>query len=133
MAYTHHGHHIPDTLKGTEPKEVANCGGTDLCAECKKYELMYWKKQTQKVITGGETDAEVAEKLAHQYITENIHPTKAFSVEALWFSRILQNWKAILVTDLVDDLTIEVTHDGYARRTYVNVYKKSGHATYTKK
>lgn len=42
----------------------------------------------------------------------------------VWFSKVLQNWKALLSTDLHDDLYYEVTFNGDKHTAYVDTYKK---------
>ena len=42
----------------------------------------------------------------------------------VWFSKTLQNWKALLSTDLRDGLYYEVTYNGDKHSAYVDTYKK---------
>lgn len=42
----------------------------------------------------------------------------------VWFSKTLQNWKALLSTDLHDGLYYEVTYNGDKHSAYVDTYKK---------
>ena len=42
----------------------------------------------------------------------------------VWFSKTLQNWKAMLSTDAPDGLYYEVTHNGSKGETYVDTYEK---------
>lgn len=42
----------------------------------------------------------------------------------VWFSKTLQNWKAMLSTDLHDGLYYEVTYNGDKHSAYVDTYKK---------
>jgi hypothetical protein len=37
---------------------------------------------------------------------------------------MLQNWKALAATHLVDDRLFEITYNGNKTETYVDVYKK---------
>ena len=41
----------------------------------------------------------------------------------VWFSKTLQNWKALVGTHR-NDHYFEITHDGDRKRTYVDVYTK---------
>jgi len=34
MAYTRHGHHIPNTYTDAKERQVARCGGLRMCSEC---------------------------------------------------------------------------------------------------
>ena len=42
----------------------------------------------------------------------------------VWFCKTLQNWKALVSTDLRDGLYWEVTHNGDKGETYVDTYSK---------
>lgn len=42
----------------------------------------------------------------------------------VWFSKTLQNWKALVSTNVPDGVYYEVTHDGDTDVTYLDVYKK---------
>lgn len=42
----------------------------------------------------------------------------------VWFSKTLQNWKALVSTDVVPGLYYEVTHNGTRHETYVDTYTK---------
>lgn len=44
----------------------------------------------------------------------------------VWFSKTLQNWKALISTTVPGDgLYFEVTHNGDKEETYVDIYKKT--------
>lgn len=45
-------------------------------------------------------------------------------VYVVWFCKTLQNWKALVSTNVRDGIYYEVTHDGDEDRTYIDVYKK---------
>ena len=45
-------------------------------------------------------------------------------VYVTWFCKTLQNWKALLSTNVPDGVYYEVTHNGNKNETYVDVYKK---------
>ena len=42
----------------------------------------------------------------------------------VWFSKTLQNWKALLSTDLHDNRYYEVTFNGNTGEAYVDIYQK---------
>lgn len=46
------------------------------------------------------------------------------NVYIVWFSKTLQNWKALVSTDVMDGMYYEITHNGDMGETYVDVYKK---------
>ena len=42
----------------------------------------------------------------------------------VWFSKTLQNWKALVSTTANDGMYYEITYNGDKKETYVDVYKK---------
>ena len=44
----------------------------------------------------------------------------------VWFSKTLENWKALVSTDVVKDVYFEVTYDGAKKHAYVDMYHKKG-------
>lgn len=42
----------------------------------------------------------------------------------VWFAKTLQNWKALISTDAIQDHYWEVTHNGDKQETYVDTYLK---------
>lgn len=46
------------------------------------------------------------------------------NVFIVWFCKTVQNWKAMVSTDVHDGMYYEVTYDGDARRIYLDAYKK---------
>lgn len=49
---------------------------------------------------------------------------KADDVYVVWFSKTLQNWKALVSTTLPDGMYYEVTYSGYREEIYLDAYKK---------
>lgn len=45
-------------------------------------------------------------------------------VYVVWFCKALQNWKALLSTNVRDGVYYEINHNGDKNETYVDVYKK---------
>lgn len=45
-------------------------------------------------------------------------------IYVVWFSKTLQNWKALLATKLKDRKYFEITYDGDKNQTYVDAYTK---------
>lgn len=45
-------------------------------------------------------------------------------VFVVWFCKTLQNWKALVSTDISDGMYYEVTHNGDKGETYLDAYKK---------
>jgi hypothetical protein len=46
-------------------------------------------------------------------------------VYVVWFCKTLQNWKALVSTQLPDGIYYEVTYDGDAKETHLDVYTKA--------
>lgn len=72
-----------------------------------------------------------ARKIVYEYVMDHLDKSderhKTFSedeVYVVWFSKTLQNWKALVSTTLPDGMYYEVTYNGDKRETYVDVYKK---------
>lgn len=57
------------------------------------------------------------EKTDNKKITED-------DVFIVWFSKTLQNWKALVSTTVSDGMYYEVTHNGDKNETYLDAYKK---------
>lgn len=45
-------------------------------------------------------------------------------VYIVWFSKTLQNWKALVSTNVSDGLYYEVTYNGDKEESYLDVYEK---------
>lgn len=132
--YTTHGHHIPyTTLAELEPSEVARCGGPTICPKC-RIEASQHDPGLVKVASpqyhrrGGDMDyLAQARALVVEYIKPKLEKTDempAFGVYVVWFSKTLQNWKALVSTTLPDGMYYEVTYNGDKREAYIDVYKK---------
>ncbi len=53
------------------------------------------------------------------------HATFALDeVEIVWFSYVMGNWKAMVITTLPDNMYYEVTHNAAKAETYVDAYMK---------
>jgi hypothetical protein len=60
---------------------------------------------------------------AHKDVTDDFILTRD-NVFIVWFSKTLQNWKALVSTEVSDGIYYEITHDGDRKQTYVDVFKK---------
>mgnify|MGYP001589222704 CR=1 FL=1 len=56
-------------------------------------------------------------------ITDEV-PFTLDDVYVVWFSKTLQNWKALVSTTLPDGMYYEVTYNGDNAETYLDAYKK---------
>lgn len=69
-------------------------------------------------------------KLVYDYVKAHLEKTDTHvtfgpdEVYVVWFSKTLQNWKALLSTTLPDGMYYEVTHNGDKNETYIDAYKK---------
>lgn len=63
---------------------------------------------------------------AKRLVMNQIHETSGGvpDVYIVWFSKTLQNWKALLSTSVADGRYYEVTYDGDKKRAYVDTYVK---------
>lgn len=77
-----------------------------------------------------ETYQEKARRLVFEYIKGRLEKTDTHvtfasdEVYVVWFSKTLQNWKALISTTLPDGMYYEVTHNGDKAETYIDAYKK---------
>lgn len=62
---------------------------------------------------------------------ENRHKFKEEEVFLVWFSKTLENWKALVATSFEDNLYYEVSHSGAKKETYVDVYDKLDNVVFT--
>ena len=68
-----------------------------------------------------------AKTIVYNYINSKLDksdPPQKFEVFVVWFSKTLQNWKALVSTTLPDQMYYEVTYNGDKKETYLDVYKK---------
>nr|DAY12429.1 MAG TPA: hypothetical protein [Caudoviricetes sp.] len=76
--------------------------------------MMMQKKAKQIVMDYFNAKVDVTDK---KQITLN-------DVYVVWFCKTLQNWKALVSTNVSDGMYYEVTYNGDKNETYVDVYKK---------
>lgn len=72
---------------------------------------------------------EKAKQIVIDYYNEHVEKTDnkkltESEVFIVWFSKILQNWKALISTTISDGMYYEVTHNGDKKETYLDAYKK---------
>jgi Family of unknown function (DUF6275) len=72
----------------------------------------------------------VAKKLVYDYVQQRLDksdPPAGFTIDSVfvtWFSKTLQNWKAMVSTTLPDGMYYEVTFNGDKNKAYVDAYRK---------
>lgn len=72
---------------------------------------------------------EKARKIVMDYFNSRVEKTdnKQITMDdvyVVWFSKTLQNWKAMVSTTVSDGMYYEVTHNGDNNETYLDAYKK---------
>lgn len=72
---------------------------------------------------------EKAKQIVIDYYNEHVEKTDnkkltESEVFIVWFSKTLQNWKALISTTISDGMYYEVTYNGDKKETYLDVYKK---------
>jgi len=70
-----------------------------------------------------------ARDLVTAYVLEHLDKTDEkveFMTYVVWFSKTLQNWKALVSTTLPDKMYYEVTYNGDKKEAYIDAYLKVG-------
>lgn len=62
---------------------------------------------------------------AKKCVEQTTNEVLAEEMYIVWFCKTLQNWKALVSTDVLNGVYWEVTHNGDKNETYVDVYTKS--------
>jgi len=82
-------------------------------------------------MVGETTDFQDRAKLIVKDYVDSLHrqnfpdqDPEVYVVYVILFTKVLQNWKAILGTTLPDSRLFEITYDGDKQCAYVDVYKK---------
>lgn len=70
-----------------------------------------------------------AKKLVINYFNNKCKKTDGFKltendVFIVWFSKTLQNWKALVSTTISDGMYYEITYNGDKKESYIDAYKK---------
>lgn len=72
---------------------------------------------------------EKAKQIVIDYYNEHVEKTDnkkltESEVFIVWFSKTLQNWKALISTTISNGMYYEVTYNGDKKETYLDAYKK---------
>ncbi len=70
---------------------------------------------------------EKALQIVKQYVEEHLDKSDVipeFEVYTVWKAKILQNWKYLVSTTLIDGMYYELTYNGDNKEWYLDVYKK---------
>lgn len=70
-----------------------------------------------------------AKQIVVNYFNMNVEKTDGIAlteddVYIVWFSKTLQNWKALVSTNVSDGMYYEITYNGNKKETYLDAYKK---------
>lgn len=70
-----------------------------------------------------------ARQLVVDYFNERVEKTDNVrltldDVYVVWFVKVLQNWKALVSTEVPDGMYYELTYNGDKREVYLDAYKK---------
>ena len=70
-----------------------------------------------------------AKNIVVDYFNENIDKTDKVKITEdqvfiVWFSKTLQNWKALVSTTISDGMYYEITYNGDKKEAYLDAYKK---------
>jgi hypothetical protein len=96
-----------------------------------RYSYFYLAKYIRRIMEDSNPQAYQyrARVLASEEFNERL--VEAVDLEAgpeyfyvVWFSKTLQNWKALVSTDLISGQYWEITHNGNKKETYVDAYVK---------
>lgn len=72
---------------------------------------------------------DLCKEVVVNYFNENVEKTDGFkintdSVFIVWFSKTLQNFKALVSTTVSDGMYYELTYNGNRKELYLDAYKK---------
>ena len=72
---------------------------------------------------------EKAKNIVVEYFNSHVDVTDKKQITSedvfiVWFCKTLQNWKALVSTNVSDGMYYEITYNGDKNETYVDVYKK---------
>lgn len=69
-----------------------------------------------------------AREVVLKYINDNMNVgdkhIKYDDTYVVWFSKTLQNWKALISTTIPDGMYYEVTYNGSKKEIYLDAYKR---------
>lgn len=68
-----------------------------------------------------------AKEIVRYYVAEHLDKSDKiplFDVYVVWQCKVLQNWKFLISTSLLDGMYYEVTYNGDKNEWYLDAYKK---------
>ena len=70
-------------------------------------------------------DNDIFLKRAKKCVADSVVELIEEDLYIVWFCKTLQNWKALISTDVINGLYWEVIHNGDKNETYVDMYTKA--------
>ena len=72
---------------------------------------------------------DLCKKIVVDYFNENVEKTDGLKINdenvfSVWFSKTLQNFKALVSTTVSDGMYYELTYNGDKKELYLDAYKK---------
>ena len=72
---------------------------------------------------------DLCKKIVVDYFNENVEKTDGLKINdedvfIVWFSKTLQNFKALVSTTVSDGMYYEITYNGDKKELYLDAYKK---------
>lgn len=153
MVYTTHGFQIPGSpVEPLDPNDlskipvIARCGGPGMCQKCSSETAQYKNAHEPGVVIGYNFEKTIPDKewkigspedyqakakqIVKSFVDDHLQKMPddegpVYEVYVVWFSKTLQNWKALLSTTLPDAMYFEVTYNGDKRETYLDAYQKT--------
>lgn len=76
-----------------------------------------------------ETMLDIAKGVVVEYFNKNVEKTDGVTITKsqvyiVWFCKTLQNFKALVSTNISDGMYYEVTYNGDKKELYLDAYKK---------
>lgn len=109
-----------------KPSELSHAAGNPITPEDAAKTLKEDRPAELKKFRTGDPQA-VAVALVNALYYKGELPSE--DVYIVWFCAALQNWKALVSTNVKDNSYYEVTHNGDKNETYVDKYVKHDHYT----
>lgn len=143
MSWTRHGWYIHGTIVDGDKPPVKPCGGPKHCRVCDADVVAHrgishnpgFESEEFSVFNAPHDgiDHQVkAKRAVVTYINQRtpridvgkFAPLTTNDVFVTWWSKTLDNWKAVVVTNVMDGMYYELTYNGAKNELYLDVYRK---------
>jgi hypothetical protein len=94
------------------------------------HDMYKFVESVQGLSAGHAPDPQIKAKQIVKDFIDDVHMrefkgiTPGYEIYVIWFSKVLKNWKALISTNLEDEMHYEVTYNGEKHETYLDAYKK---------